>query len=53
MQNRLRYYESNYKRVIDIFSEIGGQSRTVFIIASIINSNVSNYITLRFRKSKY
>ena len=46
MQNRLQYYERNYKKVQDILSEIGGLSRTVFIIATIINSIFSNYITL-------
>ena len=46
MQNRLQYYERNYNKVQDILSEIGGLSRTVFIIATIINSIFSNYITL-------
>ena len=46
MQNRLQYYERNYQRVQDILSEIGGLSRTVFIVATIINSIISNYITL-------
>ena len=46
MQNRLQYYERNYKRLQDILSQIGGLSRTLFIIANIINLIVSNYITL-------
>ena len=46
MQNRLQYYERNYQRVQDILSEIGGLSRTVFIIAALINLTVSKYITL-------
>ena len=46
MQNRLQYYERNYQRLQDILSEIGGLSRTLFIIANMINLIVSNYITL-------
>ena len=42
----LQYYERHYQRVQDILSEIGGLSRTVFIVATIINSIISNYITL-------
>ena len=46
MQNRLQYYERNYKRLQDIMSDIGGLSRVVLIIAIFINTLVSNYIIL-------
>ena len=44
MQNRLQYYERNYKRLQDIMSDIGGLSRVVLIIAIFINALVSNYV---------
>ena len=46
LQNRLQLYERNYKRLQDLLSNIGGLSRTFFLIANIINSFISNYITL-------
>ena len=46
MQNRLQFYERNYKRLQDIMSDIGGLSRVVLIIAIFINTLVSNYIIL-------
>ena len=46
MQNRLQYYERNYKRLQDIMSDIGGLSRVVLIIAIFINALVSNYVIL-------
>ena len=46
MQNRLQYYERNYKRLQDIMSDIGGLSRVVLIIAIFANTLVSNYIIL-------
>ena len=46
MQNRLQYYETNYKRLQDIMSDIGGLSRVVLIIAIFVNSLISNYIIL-------
>ena len=46
MQNRLQYYERNYKRLQDVLSNIGGLSRIVFTSASLINWLMSDYITL-------
>ena len=46
MQNRLQYYERDYKRVQDILSSIGGLSRFVLFIAFAVNSFVYNYIIL-------
>ena len=46
MQNRLQFYERNYKRLQDIMSDIGGLSRVVLIIAIFANTLVSNYIIL-------
>ena len=46
LQNRLQYYERNYKRLQDTLSSIGGISRAVFVVAVFINSIVSNYIIL-------
>ena len=46
MQNTLQYYERNYKRLQDIFSDIGGISSLVLLAAEIINSLVSEYIIL-------
>ena len=46
MQNRLQYYERNYKRLQDILGNIGGLSRTIFIAAGIINILVNKYIIL-------
>ena len=46
MQNRLQYYERDYKRIQDILSSIGGLSRIVLFIAFVINSFVYNYIIL-------
>ena len=46
LQNRLQFYERNYKRLQDTLSAIGGMSRAVFVVAVFINSLVSNYIIL-------
>ena len=46
MQNRLQYYERNYKKLIDILSYIGGLSRVVLFSAKLINKLVFNYIIL-------
>ena len=46
LQNRLQYYERNYKRLQDTLSAIGGINRSVFVVAVIINTLVSNYIIL-------
>ena len=46
MQNRLQYYERNYKKLQDILSDIGGLSRVVLLGAIFINTLVSNYIIL-------
>ena len=43
MQNRLQYYERNYKKLQDILSNIGGLSRVVFLTAIAINKLVINY----------
>ena len=46
LQNRLQLYDRNYKRIQDILSNIGGLSRTFFLIANILNSFFCNYFTL-------
>jgi len=46
LQNRLQFYERNYKRLQDTLSTIGGINRAVFILAVIINTLVSHYIIL-------
>ena len=46
MQNRLQYYERNYKKLQDILSNIGGLSRVVIFVAIAINKLVSYYIIL-------
>ena len=46
MQNRLQYYERNYEKLQDVLSSIGGLSKTILLISSIINLLVSNYIIL-------
>ena len=46
LQNRLQLYDRNYKRLQDILSNIGGLSRTFFLIANILNSLFCNYVTL-------
>ena len=46
LQNRLQIYERNYKKLQDILSNIGGLSRTFFLIANIINSFFNGFFTL-------
>ena len=46
MQNRLQYYERNYKKLQDILSNIGGLSRIVLLVAIFINKLVYHYIIL-------
>lgn len=46
MQNRLQYYERNYKRFQDIMSDIGGLSRVVFFITIFLNTLISDYIIM-------
>ena len=46
MQNRLQYYERNYKRLQDVLSNIGGLSRIIIISAIIVNTLVSNFVIL-------
>ena len=46
MQNRLQFYERNYKRLQDTLSSIGGISRIILVAAVVINSLVSDYIIL-------
>ena len=41
MQNRLQYYERNYKRFQDIMSDIGGLSRVVFFTTIFLNTLIS------------
>ena len=44
MQNTLQYYERNYDRIQDTLSSIGGISRVVLSVSSIINLLVHNFI---------
>ena len=46
LQNRLQLYDRNYKRLQDILSNIGGLSRTFFLLANILNSFFCNYVAL-------
>ena len=46
MQNRLQYYERNYKKLQDILSNIGGLSRVVLLLAIGINKLIYHYIIL-------
>ena len=46
MQNRLQFYERNYKRLQDTLSDIGGISRIILVVAVVINTLVSDYIML-------
>ena len=46
MQNTLQYYERNYDRIQDILSSIGGISRVLLTVSSIINLLVHNFIIL-------
>ena len=46
MQNRLQYYERNYKKIQNTLGDIGGLSRIVLICAFFINTFVSNYTIL-------
>ena len=46
MQNRLQYYERNYKKLLEILSYIGGLSRVVLYLAKLINKLVFSYIIL-------
>ena len=44
MQDRLQYYERDYKRLQDALSNIDGLSKIVLFTAFVINSFVSNYL---------
>ena len=44
LQNTMQYYERNYEKIQDLISNIGGIYSFVFIIATFINSFVTNYI---------
>jgi len=46
MQNTLQYYERNYDRLQDVLSSIGGISRLILTIASVINLLVNYFIIL-------
>ena len=46
LQNRIQIYERNYKKLQDILSNIGGISRTFFLLANIINSLFCGYFAL-------
>ena len=46
LSNRQNYYERKYKRIQDIFSEIGGLNQFVTIIATCINYLFYGYIVL-------
>ena len=47
MQNRMQYYERNYKRFQDVLGDIGGVASIVLIAAQILNFLVSEYVILR------
>ena len=46
MQNRMQYYERNYKRLQDVLSDIGGIASIVMLVAVGINYIVSRFIIL-------
>ena len=46
MQNRLQFYERNYKRLQDTLGNIGGITRIILVVAVAINTIVSDYIIL-------
>ena len=46
MQNRMQYYERIYKKVQDVFSDVGGLCSIVLTIAELINYIVNQYIIL-------
>ena len=46
MQNTMQYYERKYQLVQDVLSNIGGITRTILLIANLINYISSYYIIL-------
>ena len=46
LRNVMNYYERSYKKIQDIFSNIGGMYQVVIIFATIINSFYNQYIIL-------
>ena len=46
LKNRMNYYERTYKRIQEVFSDIGGIFQVIFIIAKIINLLYNKYIIL-------
>ena len=46
LNNRINYYERNYKRIQDVFSNIGGIFQFVIFIAIFINGLYNKYIVL-------
>ena len=46
LRNVVNYYERSYKKIQDIFSNIGGMYQVVIIFATIINSLYNQYIIL-------
>ena len=46
LNNRINYYERNYKRIQDIISEIGGIYQFITFVSIYINSLYNNYIVL-------
>ena len=46
LNNRINYYERNYKRIQDIISEIGGIYQFITFVSIFINGLYNNYIVL-------
>ena len=46
MQNRMQYYERNYKRLQDVLGDIGGLSSIVLLVAETLNYLISYYTIL-------
>ena len=46
MQNKMEYYERTFKRVQDVFADIGGMYNAILLIATSFNKLVSKYITI-------
>ena len=46
MQNTMQYYERKYQLLQDVMSNVGGVTRTILSVASIINYIFSRYVTL-------
>ena len=46
MQNRMKYYERSYKKLVDVLANVGGVNNCILFIAGIINKLINKYITI-------